>query len=235
MKLEVELAAMKRKFAEKEEIEIELKNQLQKQTNRVKKMNDESHLIFEENKLLKHQVSALLEGGATATIRRKFDPSMKSQKSVKNPEIAYPPSMNKIDRDQRDSGVSAQQQPQHQQKPRLQQQQQPHQHQQNHQEQQYYHHQQQQQQQQQYQHYQQQQQQRRQEPPQQQAIPNRQNIEQPSPSPQHIVNHTLHGRGLYPQLSSVKSRPKCPVCTKEFPIGFSDASATQHVNEHFIN
>lgn len=63
MKLEVELAAMKRKFAEKEEIEIELKNQLQKQTNLVKKMNDESHLAFEENKLLKHQVSALLEGG----------------------------------------------------------------------------------------------------------------------------------------------------------------------------
>lgn len=59
----MELAAIKRKLAEKETIEIELKNQLQKQTNRVKKMNDESHLIVEENKLLKHQVSALLEGG----------------------------------------------------------------------------------------------------------------------------------------------------------------------------
>ena len=63
LKLEVELAVIKQKFVEKEAIEIELKNQLQKQTNRVKKMNDESHLIAEENKLLKHQVSALLEGG----------------------------------------------------------------------------------------------------------------------------------------------------------------------------
>ena len=155
---------------------------------------------------------------------------MKSQKTLKNPEIAYPPSMNKIDRDQRDSGASIlqQQQPQHhqyqQQLQKKPQQQQPHQRQQNHQ-----------QQQQQYQNYQQQQQHRRQEPPQQQAIPNRQNIKQPSPSPHHIVNHTLHGRGLYPQLSIEKSTPKCPVCSKEFPKGFSEASASQHVNEHFGN
>ena len=157
---------------------------------------------------------------------------MKSQKTLKNPEIAYPPSMNKIDRDQRDSGASIlqQQQPQHhqyqQQLQKKPQQQQPHQRQQNHQQQQRYQN---------YQQQQQQQQHRRQEPPQQQAILNRQNIEQPSPSPHHIVNHTLHGRGLYPQLSIEKSTPKCPVCSKEFPKGFSEASASQHVNEHFGN
>ena len=62
-KIKAELAAVKQRFAETQNIEIELKRQLQKQNNRIKKFEDESNLIVEENKLLKAQVSALLEGG----------------------------------------------------------------------------------------------------------------------------------------------------------------------------
>lgn len=62
-KLEAELIALKRKLTETQTIEIQLKKQLQKQANRIQKNEDESSLIIEENKLLKAQVSALLEGG----------------------------------------------------------------------------------------------------------------------------------------------------------------------------
>lgn len=160
-----------------------------------------------------HQSSLFSFKGATATIRRKFDPSMqtetKQQQAPKSPEIAYPPSMIKIDRDQRDSAWSPTNHQQHLHQQQLQQYKQ----------------------QQQYQLQQQLQQQCQHQPPQIQTIPNR----VADPSRQHVPNHKLQGRGQANIVSSsIKGeKSRCPVCTYEFPAGFSDMMANQHVNDHF--
>eukprot|EP00111_Clytia_hemisphaerica_P004065 TCONS_00011652-protein len=100
--LELELTVVKGQLATKEKNEEELVTQLQDRNDRVRQFEDKYKLAKIENDILKHQVSALLEGGATATIRRKFDPTVPHKTEAKKPEIAYPPSMVRIEREKRE-------------------------------------------------------------------------------------------------------------------------------------
>lgn len=147
-----------------------------------KENNDDHKLTKEENKLLKAQVSALLEGVSTATIRRKFDPSTNEviyqAPSSVGPGIAYPPSMNKIDRDRSSWTPSSDSNP-----------------------------------------------------PPNQMIPNRYSQPTAPITQSPVASLTLHGRGNVPRRQEASNQ--CPVCKFDFPRGYSEATASAHVNSHF--
>ena len=156
--------------------------------------------------LIHSMISVFFSQGATATIRRKFDPTVPHKTESKKPEIAYPPSMVKIEREKRENAASrwlAVKTPQ--------------------------------------------------DPPRIQMIPNREPPQPSAPTISQVATNIDHrpvpdpnlrrGRGGVQHYGYERDgciAPKsptsiCPVCQFEFPTGFSEISASNHVNGHFAD